>query len=77
LREIKEAFALGVRTTKSEVSAGGTTMCLSFEGESKHSAMVSFLDDWARGLGRRNSWYISSLVMLGREMNELGLYEIK
>ena len=63
-RESKEAFALGVLTTKSEVSAGGTTMCLAFEGESKHSAMVSFFDDCARGLGRRNSWYSSSLVML-------------
>jgi hypothetical protein len=77
LRESKEAFALGVRTTKSEVSAGGTTMCLSFEGESKHSAMVSFLDDWAKGLGSRNSWYISSLVMLERKMDVLRLDEIR
>jgi hypothetical protein len=52
-------------------------MCLSFEGESKHSAMVSFLDDWAKGLGSRNSWYISSLVMLERKMDVLRLDEIR
>ena len=41
MRLSSEAFALGVRTTKRDVLGGGITICLAFEGERRHSAMVS------------------------------------
>lgn len=41
LRLIREALAFGVRTTNRDVLGGGTTTCLAFDGESRHSATVS------------------------------------